>query len=123
MSNSNEGGINQEVITNQTVVEQKNPSTFKRILIILIVIIALLVMTLIGLIIGIMKIKFELKEKAEHCLEEKMRNNNTIEYLKTMQGMDNTTMEKLTKETNDLQEKLRRFIQSSSKILHYKCHV
>lgn len=118
---SNESGTNPEVMTNETIVEQpKHSSKVKKIFILLIVIIALLVMVLIGLIIGIMKIKFELKEKTEQCLEEKLRNNHTIEYLKTMQRLDNTTMDKLIKETDDLQAKLRKFIQFSSKNLSLK---
>ena len=128
MNNNDEGTIDTEStvpkifvatplqIEQETVV--KNPAIITRITIILAIVIGLLVVVVIGLTVGIVVLKGQMKEKMEKCLEEQMKNNNTIEYLTKLRVKDIATMEELTKTTKDLEEKSRSFTRSFFEIYH-----
>lgn len=68
----------------------------------------ILSMALIGLIVGIILIKSELKSTQLSCLQEQVDSNETIQYLKELQMRDNETVQELTKKTKQLEDQLRK---------------
>lgn len=79
-------------------------------LMILVVLIVLLSITLIGLIVGIVLIKSELKEKESSCLQEQIENNERIQYFKELHLRYNATNRELMDKAKDLEDKLRKLI-------------
>lgn len=89
----------------------KKSSRRKKIpLIISVVLIMLLGMTLIGLVVEIISIKSELKDKESSCLQEQIENNVRIEYLKELQVQYNATNRDLMEKAKHLEDKLRKSI-------------
>jgi hypothetical protein len=83
------------------------PITRKYLLIITVLAI-ILVMSLIGFIVGIILLKSELKTKKMSCLQERVKNNETIQHLRELQAKDNRTAEELTSKTKRLEDELRK---------------
>ncbi len=81
----------------------------------------ILAMALIGLIVGMILLKSELKTIQLNCLQEQVDSNETIRYLKELQMRDNETTQELTKKTKHLEEQLRKLQknQNSSNNIYF----
>jgi hypothetical protein len=83
-------------------------SIAKKYLLIIIILFIILVMSLIGFIVGIILLKSELKTKEISCVEEQVKNNETIHYLRALRNEDNKTTHELANKAKRLEEELRK---------------
>lgn len=81
----------------------------KAYLLLLVTVISVLVLSLIGLIVGIVVLKNELRKVQSDCEHEQSISNQTIELYKKLQIQGNETNFALTQKTKDLEERLRKF--------------